>query len=183
MKTGEFIKQLRIKKGLTQEELADKTEISVRTIQRIESGDVDPRIFTLQSIADALGIEYEELISVEENDNINSVDKFEKNKSFYLFLLHISGIFDLIFPSVIVWLLLKDKVSDINKHAVDVLNFQISMFIYLAISGMLVFLIIGVPLAIFFGFYSVIVIIINSLKVINNRKYKYPLSIKFITKI
>ena len=43
MKTGHLIKTLRLKKGITQEELAEKTEISVRTIQRIENGDVDPR--------------------------------------------------------------------------------------------------------------------------------------------
>jgi len=44
MKTGEKIRDLRIKKGMTQEELAEKTELSVRTIQRIESGEVDPSV-------------------------------------------------------------------------------------------------------------------------------------------
>ncbi|MPQ47738.1 helix-turn-helix domain-containing protein [Marinifilum sp. N1E240] len=32
METGKLIKELRIKKGLTQEELAGRTEISSRTI-------------------------------------------------------------------------------------------------------------------------------------------------------
>jgi len=32
MKTGILIKELRIKKGLTQEELAEMTELSARTI-------------------------------------------------------------------------------------------------------------------------------------------------------
>ena len=58
MKTGEIIKDLRVKKGLTQEELADKTELSVRTIQRIENGEVDPRSFTLQMIAKALDVDF-----------------------------------------------------------------------------------------------------------------------------
>ena len=53
MKTGLVIKELRIKKGLTQEELADKTELSARTIQRIENGEVDPRAYSLQMIAKA----------------------------------------------------------------------------------------------------------------------------------
>ena len=39
MEAGKLIKELRIKKGMTQEELADKTEVSVRTIQRIENGE------------------------------------------------------------------------------------------------------------------------------------------------
>ncbi len=54
MKTGKIIKELRIKKGMTQEELAEMTELSARTIQRIENGEVDPRSYTLQMIAKAL---------------------------------------------------------------------------------------------------------------------------------
>ncbi|MFZ2340634.1 MAG: helix-turn-helix transcriptional regulator [Bacteroidales bacterium] len=58
METGKLIKELRIKKGMTQEELADKTEVSARTIQRIENGEVDPRAYTLQMIAKALEVDY-----------------------------------------------------------------------------------------------------------------------------
>ncbi len=64
MTIGEYIKEQRIRKGLTQEELATKIEVSVRTIQRIEKGEVDPRTFTLQAISEALGIQYEELIDI-----------------------------------------------------------------------------------------------------------------------
>ncbi len=45
-------------KGITQEELADRTGLSVRTIQRIESAEVDARLYTLKSICDALDIFY-----------------------------------------------------------------------------------------------------------------------------
>ncbi|MCB0801400.1 MAG: helix-turn-helix transcriptional regulator, partial [Bacteroidales bacterium] len=58
METGKLIKELRLKKGMTQEELADKTEVSARTIQRIENGEVDPRAYTLQMIARALEVDY-----------------------------------------------------------------------------------------------------------------------------
>ncbi|WP_083464754.1 helix-turn-helix transcriptional regulator [Marinifilum fragile] len=44
METGKLIKELRVKKGLTQEDLAERTELSARTIQRIENGEVDPRL-------------------------------------------------------------------------------------------------------------------------------------------
>lgn len=53
METGKLIRELRIKKGMNQKELADKTEISTRTIQRIENGEVDPRAYTLQMISKA----------------------------------------------------------------------------------------------------------------------------------
>jgi len=52
---------------MTQEELADKTEVSARTIQRIENGEVDPRAYTLQMIAKALEVDYN-LFVVNESD-------------------------------------------------------------------------------------------------------------------
>jgi transcriptional regulator with XRE-family HTH domain len=51
----------RKKKGLTQEQLAEMTNITVRTIQRIESGESNPRPYTLQSIATALDLNFEAL--------------------------------------------------------------------------------------------------------------------------
>jgi transcriptional regulator with XRE-family HTH domain len=40
---GKRIAELRKAKGLTQEELVQKCHLSVRTLQRIESGEVTPR--------------------------------------------------------------------------------------------------------------------------------------------
>ena len=47
-------------KGLSQEELAERAKVSLRTIQRIEKGESEPRGFTLQAIAGALGKPVEE---------------------------------------------------------------------------------------------------------------------------
>ncbi len=46
--------ELRKAKGFTQEELAEKCNINVRTLQRIESGDVTPRSYTAKVIFAAL---------------------------------------------------------------------------------------------------------------------------------
>jgi len=51
---GKKISELRKAKGLTQEELVEKCNISVRTIQRIETGDVTPRVYTIKTILAAL---------------------------------------------------------------------------------------------------------------------------------
>ncbi len=51
----------RKKKGLNQEELAEMAHVTVRTIQRIESGESVPRSYTLKAIATALGTSLEEL--------------------------------------------------------------------------------------------------------------------------
>lgn len=51
---GKTITQLRKAKGLTQEELVEKCKLNVRTLQRIEAGEVMPRSFTLKTIFAAL---------------------------------------------------------------------------------------------------------------------------------
>lgn len=63
---GKKILALRLAKGLTQNELADKCNISLRTIQRIESADVTPRSFTIKVIFSNL--EYEFYNSINETD-------------------------------------------------------------------------------------------------------------------
>jgi transcriptional regulator with XRE-family HTH domain len=52
---GKNIQRLRRSAGLTQEQLADRADIAPRVIQRIESGMANPKIGTLQDIAQALG--------------------------------------------------------------------------------------------------------------------------------
>jgi transcriptional regulator with XRE-family HTH domain len=52
---GKKIAKLRKAKGLTQEELVEKCNLSVRTLQRIEAGEVVPRSYTIKLIFSALG--------------------------------------------------------------------------------------------------------------------------------
>ena len=58
---GQKIAELRKEKGLTQEELVDLCNISVRTIQRIETGEVTPRSYTVKTILSALGHNLEDI--------------------------------------------------------------------------------------------------------------------------
>lgn len=51
---GKKIAELRKAKGYTQEELVEKCNLSVRTLQRIESGEVVPRSHTIRVIFEAL---------------------------------------------------------------------------------------------------------------------------------
>lgn len=54
-------------KGLTQEELAEKCNVNVRTIQRIESGRVQPRAHTIKVISETLGFDF--FSSIENNEH------------------------------------------------------------------------------------------------------------------
>ena len=55
---GQRIRQFRLANKLTQSHLATMCDVDIRTIQRIENGEVDPRAYTLQMIAKALDVEF-----------------------------------------------------------------------------------------------------------------------------
>lgn len=69
---GNKIKEVRTKKGISQDELAELTNINLRTIQRIESNESKPRAKTLSLICDALGINITE-ITENKNDIKNLI--------------------------------------------------------------------------------------------------------------
>lgn len=57
---GRKILELRKAKGLTQEELVEMCNLNVRTIQRIEAGEVTPRPYTIKVIFEVLGFDDKE---------------------------------------------------------------------------------------------------------------------------
>ena len=179
MSTGKLIKELRLKKGMTQEELAEKTDLSVRTIQRIEKGEVDPRAYTHQIIAEVLEVDFELLYSNNEPDIVNESNKAEK---IWLPLLHISGLFLLFIPPLVIWISKKDSIISIKEHGVDVINFQFSMLLIIIPSGILAFSLITIPIIIFTGIFSTVIILINTIRVVNNQPYKYPVIIRLLKK-
>jgi len=69
MKTvGEKIRDQRIQLGMTQQQLADKTEISIRSICKYESEGVTPRGTNLYRLATELGVSVEYLSNPEIED-------------------------------------------------------------------------------------------------------------------
>jgi len=63
MSIAKNIKKFRKEKGLTQEALARKADISYNTIIKLETGGIkDPRVSTLKKITDALNITIDELL-------------------------------------------------------------------------------------------------------------------------
>jgi transcriptional regulator with XRE-family HTH domain len=59
---GRRLAALRKERNLTQEELVEKSHVSVRTIQRIEAGEVLPRMSTVKILLEALGERYESFL-------------------------------------------------------------------------------------------------------------------------
>ncbi len=62
------VKFERIKKGLSQEQLAYEADLNRNTIGKIERGEVSPTIETLEKLAEAFGIEFLELVDVSKVD-------------------------------------------------------------------------------------------------------------------
>ncbi|MCU4163718.1 helix-turn-helix domain-containing protein [Carboxylicivirga caseinilyticus] len=80
--------EVRKAKGLTQEEVANLCKITARTIQRIETGAVSPRPYTIKLISEVLGFEYyysanKKKLKVLESVKSDKISFFKRNKSNY----------------------------------------------------------------------------------------------------
>jgi len=182
------LKQLRNKKGLSQEELAEKTGLSLRTIQRIENGKSAPRGDTLRRLSIALQVSPDELIDwqVQEDKNV-------------ITMLNLSQLSFLAFPllSVIVpltiWILKKDHIRNVDSVGKSILNFQLSWtilifaFTSLAAAKQLIPLefIPGsmftfMKITVLLYLYNLIVIVGNTIMYSKQSKVKYFPAIKFL---
>ncbi len=120
------IKVLRNRKGISQEELSEKTGLSLRTIQRIENGETEPRGDSLKRLAYSLDVSPDEIS-----------DWVVQEDTGFLISLNLSALSFIFFPllgiliPLIIWVSKKDKIRGINETAKDLLNFQITWSILL----------------------------------------------------
>lgn len=187
---GLKIIELRQQKGLTQEKLAEYCEVSTRTIQRIESGEVEPRSFTRNSLSNIL-----EFDLGKENT---------QNQSFWLVLLHLSSVFCIVFIPLLLWSWKKDQSYKIDQQGRHVMNFQIT--IMLALFTIALFLMIGpsiflmitgldrdpgvflgnlftllppIPI-LFLAIFTTYQAVVNTVRALSEKPIHYPLSIPFV---
>lgn len=78
IKIGEKIKRLRIRNGLTQEELANRSELSKGFISQLESDQTSPSIATLMDILECLGTNLKDFF----NEAVEEKIVFSKNDIF-----------------------------------------------------------------------------------------------------
>ena len=79
-KTGLFLKELRKEKNLTQEQLAEKFNISSRSVSRWETGTNLPDLSILVELADFYDIDIREIIDGERKNEMNNETKETLNK-------------------------------------------------------------------------------------------------------
>jgi uncharacterized Tic20 family protein len=189
---GIKVAELRQLKNLTQEQLAEKCEVSARTIQRIESGEVDPRAYTMQRLSETLEFDFE-------NHNPPS-------ENLWLTILHLSSVIVMLIIPLVVWSLKKNQSAKINTQGRLVLNFQITMTLLLfaaafllvalpvgmvifdqahitSLEGSPVFLLLSIcaPLPlILIGLFCAYQGVVNAMRALSDRPIHYPLSIPFV---
>ncbi len=180
------IKELRSRNGFSQEELADKTGLSLRTIQRIENGETQPRGGSLKRIAMSFGVSPDEITDwqIVEDKNV-------------LTMLNLSQLGFLAFPllgiiiPLIIWILKKEKVKGVNRLGISILNFQITWTITLCViyigSFIRFILPMRLPISIF-GIIGVIalylanlfIIAFMTIKHLKDKEIEYRPSFKFL---
>ena len=79
IKTGEYIAEKRKEKNLTQQELADKLNISNKTVSKWETGNGLPEVSLMMPLCEILGITINELLSGESLGSENYKEKAEEN--------------------------------------------------------------------------------------------------------
>jgi transcriptional regulator with XRE-family HTH domain len=181
------VKELRSRKGLSQEQLAETSSLSLRTIQRIENGETVPRGDTLTRLAVSLKVSPDELIDwkIVEDKNI-------------LLMLNLSQISFIAFPllgiilPLAIWILKKDKIKNVNELGKSILNFQITwttllFSIYILFIASLIFHM-GffhspyypfLTLAIFY-IYNVVAILINTILSQFGKRTYYEPAVRFL---
>lgn len=170
-------------KGLTQNELSEKTTVGVRTIQRIEKGDVDPHLQTVKLLAVGLDIEVEDLITLD-NPNEETIERK------WMLLFHAIPFLGLVIPfgniifPIFLWIHKSKDNKIYENHGRAIINFHCSINLYLIISLLLFFPFPGMNFfltgAVFI--FGIITSITNIMSAINSGTYNYPLSISFLKK-
>ena len=189
---GNKVAELRQQKGLTQEHLAEKCEVNPRTIQRIESGEVDPRSYTLQCLSRELEFDF--------------LREQAKSDDLWLVVLHLSSVIPVLIVPLLLWSWKRNQNSKIDQQGRDVLNFQVTMLLLLFLGGFLLMLLpVALPIVgsvigdagIHWGMFEFILIcattpmiliglfctfqgVANAVRALADRPIRYLLSIPFI---
>ncbi|AZA77339.1 helix-turn-helix domain-containing protein [Chryseobacterium sp. G0186] len=190
------LKAVREQKNLTQEELSEKSRISVRTIQRIEAG-TEPKGHTLRALSQALeveesllqdivvNIEPEEVI-VEEEKSEAKEEQSDVNYSL-IKIINLSSLLFTVLPplNILVPLLLMFTMKQRNSLVRQIISIQMIWTVMAPIVFMLgIFLKLGrqftLVLMILIVLSNVFIILRNTAEIDKNKKLYYRLKFSMI---
>ena len=100
--------------------------------------------------------------------------------------LHLSQLVNLIVPMggvvvpILIWQLKKEEIPGLDAHGKMVTNWIISSFIYMIVSIVLAFVLIGFLTMLIVAVLAIVFPIVGAMKANNGELWEYPLTIKFI---
>ncbi len=104
-----------------------------------------------------------------------------------LALTHLSQLLDLVtgicgfIVPLILWVVKKDEVQGMDEHGKAILNFRITMFLYVLLCiPLILFFGLGLIGFVVLGISYIIYPVINAIKASNNEEPNYPFSITFL---
>lgn len=180
-------------KGYSQEKLAELSGVTVRTIQRIERGDVNSHMNTLKLLADALEIDVQALLPLE-----NPKDEAIQTK--WLLLMHSVPLLGALIPltnilvPIFLWIHKREDNPVYDRHGRAVINFQITITLLFVVSlaGMILFPFLQLEgaelyfsiIGIYFGIIllNVVFIVLNIFLSLSSGRKFYPIAIPFLRK-
>ena len=121
---------------------------------------------------------------MEDSNLISSMsDSEERNWALFSHLGVIGGMFvpfgNILMP-LLIWQLNKDKSEYVTDHAIEALNFQLTMLIITIGCAFLCLIIIGIPLLIIAVILDFVYSIIAANKASKGEYYDYPINFRFI---
>lgn len=102
-------------------------------------------------------------------------------------LLHLAAFLNFVVPfaglvlQIVMWATNKKDSAVIDAHGKHALNWFISLFIYIIISAVLCFVLIGIPMLLTLAVLDLVFPIMAAVKANNGTVWRYPLSIRFLT--
>ncbi|MCH7825129.1 MAG: DUF4870 domain-containing protein [Acidobacteria bacterium] len=122
------------------------------------------------------------------NENAEATTLSAKEARKWAMLCHLSALAGLLGNGIgflvgplVVWLIKREDDPLIEEQGKAAVNFQLTMFLALFVSALLVFVLIGIPLLIGVGLMMVIFPIIAAVKTSKGEHYRYPISIRFLS--
>ena len=95
-------------------------------------------------------------------------------------LIHLGGILFYVVPSLVGYLVLKDRGPFVREHTRQALNFQLTLLIAYVVGGILSTIFIGFLVLAAAGILAIIFSIIAGIAANKGEWYRYPLTIEFI---
>lgn len=116
-------------------------------------------------------------------NEIKVLSESERNWAMFCHLSTFSGIiipFGGIIGPLICWSSKKHESKFVDDNGKQSLNFQLSILLYIIICIPLMFIVVGILLAVALGILELVCVIIASIKAGKGEDYRYPLTIPFI---